>query len=154
MYISKLTLNDFRSFKGSQDLEFNKGINFFVGDNNSGKTTIFKAIEFIQSGKNKEDWISKNANSKNVSVIVEFSGSDLSDIVKLNNLKKYSSYVSEDNKLTIMRSSEPGEWTDSKGSKKSLDLKNIRVLNPKTSSFENPSGIDSTITALFDAQFV
>lgn len=154
MYISKLTLNDFRCFKGSQDLEFNKGINFFVGDNNSGKTTIFKAIEFIQSGKNKEDWISKNANSKNVSVIVEFSGSDLSDIVKLNNLKKYSSYVSENNKLTIMRSSEPGEWTDSKGSKKSLDLKNIRVLNPKTSSFENPSGIDSTITALFDAQFV
>ena len=57
MYISKLTLNDFRCFKGSQDLEFNKGINFFVGDNNSGKTTIFKAIEFIQSGKNKEDWI-------------------------------------------------------------------------------------------------
>ena len=53
MYISKITLNNFRCFKGNHVLEFNEGINFFVGDNNSGKTTIFKAIEFIQSGKNK-----------------------------------------------------------------------------------------------------
>ena len=154
MYISKITLNNFRCFKGNHVLEFNEGMNFFVGDNNSGKTTIFKAIEFIQSGKNKEDWISKDADSEHVSVTVEFSGTDLPDILQLDNLKKYSSYLSEDSKLIIMRSSQSGEWVDSKGKKKSLEIKNIRVLNPETNLFENPSGIDSTITALFDAQFV
>ncbi|MCJ1989087.1 ATP-dependent nuclease [Lactococcus carnosus] len=154
MYISKMTLFNFKSFKGEHVLEFNKGINFFVGNNNSGKTTIFKAIEFIQSGRNIEDWISKDVSSENVSVRVEFSGTDLFDILQLDNLKKYSSYLSDDNKLTIMRSSESGEWTDARSKKKSLELKNIRVLNPETGLFENPSGIDSTITALFDAQFV
>lgn len=149
MYISKITLNNFRCFKGNHVLEFNEGMNFFVGDNNSGKTTIFKAIEFIQSGKNKEDWISKDADSEHVSVTVEFSGTDLPDILQLDNLKKYSSYLSEDSKLIIMRSSQSGEWVDSKGKKKSLEIKNIRVLNPETNLFENPSGIDSTITALF-----
>ena len=34
-------------------------INFFVGNNNCEKTTIFKAIEFIQTGKNKDDFIIK-----------------------------------------------------------------------------------------------
>ena len=34
-------------------------INFFVGNNNCEKTTIFKAIEFIQKGKNKEGFITK-----------------------------------------------------------------------------------------------
>ena len=80
MYISKMTLFNFKSFKGEHVLEFNKGINFFVGNNNSGKTTIFKAIEFIQSGRNIEDWISKDVSSENVSVRVEFSGTDLFDI--------------------------------------------------------------------------
>ncbi len=154
MYISKIILNNFRCFKGNHIMEFNEGINFFVGNNNSGKTTIFRAIEFIQSGKNIEDWISKDADSEHVSVTIEFSGTDLPDIVQLDNLKKYSSYLSDEKKLIIMRSSKPGEWTDARGKKKSLELKNIRVLNPKTSLFENPSGIDSTITALFDAQFV
>ena len=154
MYISKIKLNNFRCFRGEHSLEFNKGMNFFVGDNNSGKTTFFKAIEFIQSGKNKEDWIAKGAESENVSVEVEFSGDDISEIVQIDNLKKYSTYVTEDFKLRIMRSSEEGKWTDSKGKEKSLELKNIRIFNPETKIFENPTGIDSTITALFDAQFV
>ena len=69
MYISRMELNNFRCFKGRHSMEFNEGMNFFVGNNNSGKTTIFKAVEFIQSGKNIEDWISKDANSEHVSVI-------------------------------------------------------------------------------------
>lgn len=154
MYISKIELNNFRCFKGNHILEFNKGMNFFVGNNNTGKTTIFKAIEFIQSGKTKADWISKDADSDHVYVRVEFSGDDLPEITKLDSLKKYSSYVSKDNKLVIMRNSEPGEWLDSRQKPKQLELKNIRILNPDTGIFENPSGIDTTISALFDTQFV
>lgn len=37
---------------------------------------------------------------------------------------------------------------------KILTIANVRVFNPTTNQFENPTGIDNTITALFDAQFV
>lgn len=64
MYISKIKLTNFKSFKGHHDIEFSKGVNFFVGNNNCGKTTIFKAVEFIQSGKNKLDFITKGSESE------------------------------------------------------------------------------------------
>lgn len=154
MYISSMRLINFRSFDGEHYLKFSKGINIFVGENNSGKTTIFKAIEFIQSGKNKEDWISKNANSDHVSVEIEFSGENIEQVMELESLRKYQNFISDKGTLKIMRSSEPGEWVDSKNKIKKLELKNIRCLNPETNQYENPSGIDSTISALFDAQFV
>src|SRR5581483_5622662 len=53
----------------------------------------------------------------------------------------------------IMRSSEESEVTQG-SQKKKLDIKNVRVFNSETNKFENPTGIDNTITALFDAQFV
>lgn len=58
-----------------------------------------------------------------------------------------------------MRSSEEKEIIQ--GTKKiSLDISKIRVYNPCSSEseelnkFENPTGIDKTISALFDAQFI
>ncbi|MFC2372049.1 MAG: hypothetical protein ACFNNK_08510, partial [Segatella oris] len=50
-----------------------------VGNNNCGKTTIFKAIEFIQSGKNKLDFITQGLETENISVELEFKGADLSE---------------------------------------------------------------------------
>lgn len=154
MYISKMILTNFKIFEGEHTLNFKSGINFFVGDNNSGKTTVFKAIEFIQSGKNKEEWITKGKENEHVSVEIEFSGDNLVDIIKENNLKKYEKYISHNSTLTIMRSSKSDTWIDAKGNEKTLELKNIRILNPQTNKYENPSGIDNIITALFDAQFV
>ena len=95
MYISKIRLVNFKSFKGEHIIEFSEGINFFVGNNNCGKTTIFKAVEFIQSGKNKLGFITQGIESENVAVEVEFRGADLSDIINDDNLNlnKYSEYV-------------------------------------------------------------
>ena len=81
MFISKIKLINFKSFKGEHVIEFSEGVNFFVGNNNCGKTTIFKAIEFIQSGKNKSDFITQGLEAENISVELEFKGADLSEIV-------------------------------------------------------------------------
>jgi hypothetical protein len=72
-------------------LNLSEGINFFVGNNNCGKTTIFKAVEFIQSGKNKEEYVTKGKEPEELSVEIEFRGSDIKDIVNDENLnlKKY-----------------------------------------------------------------
>ena len=165
MYISKIKLVNFKSFKGEHVIEFSEGVNFFVGNNNCGKTTIFKAIEFIQSGKNKLDFITQGHETENISVELEFKGADLSEIVNDENLNlnKYSDYVidNEDGtySLRVLRSSQECEVTQGKKTV-SLDISKVRIYNPNSTEeddikrFENPTGIDKTITALFDAQFV
>lgn len=51
MYISKIKLYNFKGFKGEHEILFDKGINFFVGDNNCGKSSVFEAIDFIVQKK-------------------------------------------------------------------------------------------------------
>lgn len=48
MYIEKLTIKKFRSIEYLV-VEFNKGLNIIVGENNVGKTTIIDAIRICLS---------------------------------------------------------------------------------------------------------
>jgi recombinational DNA repair ATPase RecF len=157
MYISRLKLHNFKGYKGDHEIEFDSGINFFVGDNNCGKTSVFEAIDFIRSKKTREEVITKNlAEDEFVSVEIEFIGEDLDLLVQTEALKKYQSYLLNldgQKSLRIMRSSAEDAITQS-GKQKTLSINNVRVFNSGTNQFENPTGIDSTITALFDAQFV
>ncbi len=172
MYISKIILNNFKSFAGKHVLELSDGINFFVGNNNCGKTTIFRAIEFIQSGKSKEEYITKGKESEDVSVEIEFTGTDVEKLINSDNfgLKKYQDYLIKENRdkencddetcsIRILRSSESTSIVQGKKTV-NLDIKNIRVYNPNSNEediirrYENPTGIDKTIAALFDVQFV
>lgn len=45
MYISKIRVKDYKSFRDSGDIEFKPGINLIVGQNNAGKTTLLEALE-------------------------------------------------------------------------------------------------------------
>lgn len=47
MYISELTINNFRSFNKKTTLNFNAGINLIIGQNNAGKTTVIKALDIL-----------------------------------------------------------------------------------------------------------
>ena len=159
MYISKMKLNNFRSFDGENIVEFSKGINYFVGDNNAGKTTIFKALEFIQSARSDEGWITKRKENEYVSVEIELviqsddsfiyqDEKNLSVLEKkmYSNIKKYHPYFykSGDNtkRITIKRTSE------------NANLSKILILDEDNHEFKNITGIDKTITVLFDTQFV
>lgn len=158
MYISKIKLHNFKGFKENHEIIFDKGVNFFVGDNNCGKSSVFEAIDFIRTKRDRNEIITKTEINGDgfISVEIEFKGDDLESLVQTDALKKYQSYLVDTNgqkSLLVMRSSEEKEITQD-GKKKKLDIKNVRVYNPTTSQFENPTGIDNTITALFDAQFV
>ena len=63
MFITKITLENFKGFSGVHTISFNKGINFFVGNNNCGKSTVFEAVEFIKTlnRKSKEDFLNKGS---------------------------------------------------------------------------------------------
>ena len=45
MYIKELNITNFRGFKKSTKIMFSDNINIIIGANNSGKTTIIKAIK-------------------------------------------------------------------------------------------------------------
>ncbi|MFN5953729.1 MAG: ATP-dependent nuclease [Dolichospermum sp.] len=51
MWISEVTLNNFRSFENA-NIQLSKGINLIVGANNSGKSTLLKSVLWIQKGFN------------------------------------------------------------------------------------------------------
>ena len=50
MYISKINIENFKSFKGSFKLFLDRGINIVVGENEAGKSTIIEAIHLTLSG--------------------------------------------------------------------------------------------------------
>lgn len=50
MYIDKITIENFKCFKGKFSLKLNKELNILVGDNETGKSTILEAIHLALSG--------------------------------------------------------------------------------------------------------
>lgn len=158
MYISKIKLHNFKGFKDEHEINFYKGVNFFIGDNNCGKSSVFEAIDFICTKRDRNEVITKTEFDGEgfISVEIEFKGDDLESLVQTDALKKYQSYLIDTDgrkSLRVMRSSEEKNIIQS-GKEKTLSISNVRVFNSATNQFENPTGIDNTITALFDAQFI
>jgi len=60
MKLTKIELENYRGYK-KETIEFTNGLNTFIGDGASGKSSILKAIKFViendQSGKNPSTWI-------------------------------------------------------------------------------------------------
>ncbi|WP_241502596.1 AAA family ATPase [Bathymodiolus azoricus thioautotrophic gill symbiont] len=79
MYIKELKVQNFKSFNGDiSTMVFNmpngecgSGLNIFVGENNTGKSTIFEAIDFLKNGIKKLPEEIKNKNNPTEDVVVE-----------------------------------------------------------------------------------
>lgn len=150
-----MVLQNFKCFEGEVEFSFSPGLNYLVGNNNTGKTTIFKAIEFLRGGKTKEDWITKGRENEDISVQIDIEGEDLKSLLDSNDsFKKYLPYLMDDCRLRLQRSSKEIVWKDSSKKDKTITIKNVSLWNEDKQSFENPMGIDSNISTLFDAQFV
>lgn len=81
MWISKITIKNFRKVPGDQSLsiELKEGLNLIIGENNIGKTTIIDAISLCLSYGNPEKsvWLKKDDfhdKTKPIEIILEFSG--------------------------------------------------------------------------------
>lgn len=150
MYISKLKLNNFKGFSEKHEFNFSKGINFLVGNNNCGKTTIFRAIEFLQNGGSKENFINNKISKEEcVSVEVEITGkSDLELFIKNSvcpSVQKLKPYAIDNHNGTfsvrILRSLREG-------------IDSIEIYNPNDCKYENIEDGDEAIKNFFRSQFV
>ena len=91
MWINRLKIKNFRNYE-EQEIEFNRNINVFYGENAQGKTNIIEAIFLCSMGKSfrtQKDKELINLNSNNSGVEVEFIKSDRDGKIKieLNNKK-------------------------------------------------------------------
>ena len=82
MYLQELRISNFRCFSEPQTIEFSKGINVLVGENDSGKSAIIDAIRIVM-GTTDQGWYrieptDFNAERKDVEIAITLKFSDLS----------------------------------------------------------------------------
>ncbi len=160
MKISEIKIQNYKSFYWTNKLKFNKNFIFLVWENNTGKSTLFEAIEFLKSGLPNGKDINEIKNNKSsqediLSVEIKLQG-NIKDLIKNFSETKYEKFVFDEDWIEILRvcrSSEERVITQS-GKETKIDIKKITLWNPETNQFENPSGIDSVFKTLFESQFV
>ena len=158
MYIYKLKVRNFKCFGNDlAPLIFNipdgrtlgSGLNIFVGENNTGKSTVFEIIDFLRDSTKKSisDFKNKNANDgEDVSVELTFYGK-VNDVIdhfsqdnKVSVFKKYVYDYEDKECFRLLRSSE--------------NIKAIQLWDKDIQEFKNESGIDAPLKKLFETNFV
>ncbi|GJL71971.1 MAG: hypothetical protein NMNS01_11700 [Nitrosomonas sp.] len=133
MRIQKITIRNFRSIEHAEVCPEN--FNFFVGQNNHGKTNFFDAIDFfyngIARGQTLDEIRFNHDSSKDVEVSVEFS--DLQDgLASMKNQKHQTTienFLGENQTITLSRKND-GKFQITVGGK-TLE--------------RNPTGIDAAL---------
>ncbi len=95
MYINKIKLKNFRNYE-EQEIELNKNINIFYGDNAQGKTNIIESIYLSSIGKsfrtNKDIELVK-FNEKYAQVFLEYTKTDREGKIKYEISDKKGIYI-------------------------------------------------------------
>lgn len=145
MKITKLTLENFKMFRDRQEFDLSS-MNFLIGENNTGKTAVIEALDYLVNGPAK-DKIYKNKNctvNENISIeaIVDIGSSEVD--------AKYISYVYEDNgqKLIKIKRSTKEEKIKQNGKDVDLNEKKILCWSSANMLYENPAGKDTTFNVI------
>ncbi len=155
MFLYELKITNFKSFSGITSLEFNipngeagSGLNIFIGENNTGKSTIFEAIDFLRNSTKKDIGNIKNKDhfEDDSSVEITFQG-DIETVIdnfsqpnKIDTFKKYITNINDNHRITFIRSSS--------------NIKAIKLWSDADNEYKNEAGIDAPVKKLFEANFV
>lgn len=158
MFIYKLLINNFKCFNNDlEPLYFNvpdgslpgSGLNIFVGENNTGKSTVFEVIDFLRDNTKKDILDIKYKEAKRdekLYVDITFCGK-INEVIdnfsQPNKVAVFKKYVyNQENKeyFKLRRSSE--------------NIKAIQLWNKDTDEYKNESGIDAPLKKLFESNFV
>ncbi|HCR3980208.1 recombination protein F [Citrobacter koseri] len=104
MYISKLSINNFRNFHRAE-FNFNKGVNTLLGENASGKSNAFHALRLLlddslsrSATKLKEsDFCRKLSNWKGHWIIISIELNELSSHESIRTIKHLTGKMSDEN---------------------------------------------------------
>lgn len=159
MFIRELTIENFKGFAGEHSFAFDQNFTYFVGDNNSGKSTIFESVEFLKSGLSVGKDISsirnKSSDGGDVVVTAKLQG-NIKNVIADFSESKYDSYVFEEDGMETLRARRTSRSHEINQGKKpvKIDVKKITLWNEETKQYENPAGPDTVFKTLFETQFV
>ena len=155
MFIQKIEIENFKSFKDKQEMLCNipngnkgSGLNIFLGDNNTGKSTLFEAISFIRDGSKKTINALKNIKNPIQEIVVEatFQGKisqTIDSYAQENKMEVFKKYVFERDGKELL-----------KISRNSAEMKKLDLWDSDNSEYKNKSGIDAPLKKLFEMSFI
>lgn len=158
MHIRRVAMENVKSFRGKHQFDLTSGVNFFVGDNNSGKSTVLQALLFVFEGPSASKWTPETfytADTSPTRVVVEVAGK-VDELVARDKFKVLQDFVFEDAGEPILRLERSSEERTVKqsGKDKTVDVKAVCFWHPERKQFENVTGIDAKVKAIFDFEAV
>lgn len=150
MYISKLSIENIKGFYGKTEFKFQNGMNYIVGNNNSGKSTIFDAFNYLYDSKSADGIYSKESFESSVEICLR--GGDLEELMQIGDFKKFQNHVYQvdgESEIRFRRQSK-----EEKHGRKNINERTILVWNQGSGSFENITGIDALFKKFFDITIV
>ena len=157
MFIKSICLSNFKGFIGeNHQINFKipdgttpgSGLNRFVGENNSGKSSIFEAVDFLRNGiKGEIDRIrskrENNTQPEHACIEITFCGdieNSVNYFVQSNKQTAFINSITSNNELRARRST--------------VDCKQLDLWNENSQGYSNPSGIDAPFKKLFETNFI
>src|SRR5690606_20870728 len=121
------------------EFDIDKDLTFIVGDNNTGKSTLFEAIAFMQNGgKTAKDIRHKSVDEDaNVAVTIVLK-ENIRTAIEDFSQSKFLNYIYEEDgieTLKVRRQSHPTKWKDSKNKEKELTIKDIGIWSENANEF-------------------
>lgn len=156
MFIKSICLSNFKGFIGdNHQINFKipngtagSGLNVFVGENNSGKSSIFEAVDFLRNGiKGEIDRVKSkredNTQPDHACIELTFCGdikNSVNYFVQTNKQAAFINSITSNQELRARRST--------------ADCKQLDLWNENSQGYFNPSGIDAPFKKLFETNFI
>lgn len=160
MHINSLKIKNFKGFsEESNFLTFNipngekgSGLNIFIGENNSGKSTVLEAIDFIRNSTKKNLEIIHHKKitgdfAEEAIVELEFTGAVVNIIETFAQENKAEPF-----KQVVYQCTEGKSYF--KISRSTSDIRTLKTFNKDSGIFTNTGGLDGTIKKLFETNFI
>lgn len=164
MFIKSMTIENFKGYHGTHNINFNipdgttegSGLNIFVGENNSGKSTVFETLDFIKDSTKKDPTALINKSNpavvfNNLSIEVTYTGNISASInahVQPNKVRSFS------NAIFMNAGSEHFKVKRSWDENSPEDIKKIQFWDDADQSYSNPTGIDAPFKKFYDNNFI
>ncbi|OWF74750.1 hypothetical protein B4902_01140 [Yersinia frederiksenii] len=164
MFIKSMVIENFKGYQGTHNINFNipdgvtdgSGLNIFVGENNSGKSTVFEALDFIKDSTKKDPVSLINKSDplvvfNNFFIEVTYTGNITAIVnthVQENKVRPFLSnvYIKDESEFFTVKRSWNEDFPD--------DIKKINFWNDTNQDYSNQTGIDAPFKKFYDNNFI
>lgn len=158
MFIKGLCLSNFKGFIGNNhQMNFKipdgetagSGLNIFVGENNSGKSSVFEAINFLRNGIKEDEThrvkskLTDGMQPEEACVELTFCG----------NIQNAITYFVQENKQRAFNNAINNKQ-ELKAKRNTAFCKRLDLWDNSVENYSNPAGIDAPFKALFETNFI